>query len=184
MVPSRNGRVRRTVPRCRLTQINLHRCQSAALAMAARVTAPAGTIVTHSKPHSEIFLIQEPYCAYNAIRGLPRGQLFAHSGNQCRPRACIWSSPNCTVRPLPQFTDPDLTAVITEWKDTKVVFASVYMAYDSAEHPSRRFEALVDHCKNQKLALIAGADANSHHTFWGSSDINLRGEKLMEFIIN
>lgn len=31
--------------------------------------------------------------------------------------------------------------------------------------------------------FLIGCDANAHHTVWGSTDINVRGESLLEFIL-
>ena len=57
------------------------------------------------------------------------------------------------------------------------------MPHDFTEHPNPRLGELVEYCENNKLPLIIGADANLHHTVWGSSDVNPRGSKLLEFIL-
>ena len=33
--------------------------------------------------------------------------------------------------------------------------------------------------ENEQIPTIVGTDANAHHTIWGSSDINPRGEDLL-----
>jgi len=44
--------------------------------------------------------------------------------------------------------------------------------------------ALADHCTRMHSPIIIGCDANAHHVIWGSSDVNQRGESLLEFILN
>lgn len=39
-------------------------------------------------------------------------------------------------------------------------------------------------CNRQNLNFIIGCDANAHHTSWGSSDINPRGEALFDYLIS
>ena len=58
------------------------------------------------------------------------------------------------------------------------------MAYDSTDHPSPILGDLVKHCERKKLPLVVGTDCNSHHTAWGSSDLNSRGSTLHEFILS
>ena len=43
---------------------------------------------------------------------------------------------------------------------------------------------LVDWWRMRVVAVIIGADANSHHTMWGSSGTNERGKCLLDFIIS
>ena len=172
--------------RVRLTQINLHRCHAAALATAGRNVGPVDA--THpsppSIPHSDIFLIQEPYCFHNRITSLPRGQLFAVHKDQIRPRACIWTSSNCSASLIPELSDPDMVTIESSWRSQKIVFASVYMPHDSNAHPNPLLDELAIYCATNRLPLIVGADCNSHHSAWGSSDINLRGSTLLEFILS
>ncbi|KAG8185368.1 hypothetical protein JTE90_023114 [Oedothorax gibbosus] len=65
-----------------------------------------------------------------------------------------------------------------EW--AQICFCSVYMAYD--RDSTREFFSLVSHCKTNNIPMILGCDANAHHTSWGRSDINNRGEKLLEYL--
>ncbi|XP_015916748.1 uncharacterized protein [Parasteatoda tepidariorum] len=44
-------------------------------------------------------------------------------------------------------------------------------------------KALIDHCSSS-CRFIFGCDANDHHTVWGSSDCNQRGDVLMEHILH
>ena len=43
---------------------------------------------------------------------------------------------------------------------------------------------MVDYCHSNGLRLIIGADANAHNVVWGSSDTNIRGKSLLEYIIS
>ena len=38
------------------------------------------------------------------------------------------------------------------------------------------------YCENENLHLIVGCDSNAHHTVWGSTNCNGRGESLLEFL--
>ena len=38
--------------------------------------------------------------------------------------------------------------------------------------------------KNEQIPTIAGTDVNAHHTLWGSSDINPRGEDLLAYCVS
>ena len=48
--------------------------------------------------------------------------------------------------------------------------------------PSRELEELVRYCENEDLYLIVGCDFNAHHTVWGSTNCNGRGESLLQFL--
>ena len=47
-----------------------------------------------------------------------------------------------------------------------------------------KLDKVVNFCKRKNYKLIISADANSHHVAWGSSDINGRGERLLEYFLN
>ena len=65
------------------------------------------------------------------------------------------------------------------------VFASVYMPGDSdTPPPSKILRELINYCKDNRLGIIIGTDANSHHTSWGSTDINNRGEFLLDYVVS
>ena len=86
---------------------------------------------------------------------------------------------------LDQFCNEDQSTIAFYSKKNKVtVITSVYMPYDSEESPtSVILTNLTQLCENKGWDLIIGADANSHNVAWGSSDNNLRGEKLFDFIV-
>jgi len=50
--------------------------------------------------------------------------------------------------------------------------------------PPPEITALAEYCKRTHSPIIIGCDANAHHVIWGRSDVNQRGESLLEFILN
>jgi hypothetical protein len=63
-----------------------------------------------------------------------------------------------------------------------VVF-SAYLPYDSEDPPpSKEFEDLMHYCEKENLYLVVGCDSNAHHSAWGSTNCNSRGEALVEFL--
>jgi hypothetical protein len=48
--------------------------------------------------------------------------------------------------------------------------------------PSKKFEDLVRYCETEDLYLFVGCDSNAHHSMWGSTNCNRRGEALVEFL--
>ena len=82
---------------------------------------------------------------------------------------------------MPQYTDRDCVAIRVKWTDQEVVVASAYLAHTS-DIPSITIQNLVAYCENKGLPLLIGCDANAHHTVWGSTDVNERGELLLEYL--
>jgi hypothetical protein len=50
-------------------------------------------------------------------------------------------------------------------------------------HPPWELERLVMGCRAEGTHLIISCDANAHHTSWGSTNINNRGESLFNYIM-
>jgi len=64
------------------------------------------------------------------------------------------------------------------------VLGSIHLPYDANEPPpSKEMVSLIQYCSNNKLPLIIGCDANSHHPCWGSTDRNDRGNALLEYLV-
>ena len=86
-----------------------------------------------------------------------------------------------------KFCSRDLTTIKIDRQITGghrgLILSSVYLPYDVGNPPTRELEQLADHCTNSGDHIIYGCDANSHHEIWGSSDVNTRGEHLLEFLI-
>ena len=160
-------------------QINLQHCKEA--------TAILGHCLTML--HTVIALVQEPWIYLNQVRGLGfvKGNLFVDTTNPT-PRACILVTKDVNATLLPEFTNRDLVAVEVKHQvggvAQRVVFASVYLPFDSVTPPpSQEMEALVAYCEQHQLPIILGCDANAHNISWGSLDTNLRGQALMEYLV-
>ncbi|XP_054745895.1 uncharacterized protein LOC129250285 [Anastrepha obliqua] len=77
------------------------------------------------------------------------------------------------VRSLPG--NEDIVTVSLEGPPGKLWLMSVYMAHDDeVEPPPVLLRKTLAEAKRRKIGVIIGTDANSHHTCWGSSDINAR----------
>jgi len=134
-------------------------------------------------------LIQEP-CVYKKyIRGLNTkgGRLYCNS--KCdRPRTCIVSGASVRARLIENLTSQDVTAIQTtidmEGQMREMVLGSIYLPYDANEPPpSKEIVSLIQYCSNNKLPLIIGCDANTHHPCWGSTNRNDRGNALLKYLV-
>ena len=74
-------------------------------------------------------------------------------------------------------TTTEVSAVVGGCRRT-VRFSSVYLPYEDPVPPSAMMRDIVQHSAEEKKEIILGIDANVHHTLWGSTDINPRGESL------
>ena len=135
----------------------------------------------------DMALIQEPWYCGGCIRGLniPGYTLFSANGID-RPRACILTR-NETAWMLPGFSCRDLVAVLIKYNEEgaeqRLVVCSAYLPYYSEDPPpSKEFEDLVRFCKKENPYLVIGCDSNAHHSVWGSTNCNSRGEVLVEFL--
>ncbi|XP_044759043.1 uncharacterized protein LOC123316850 [Coccinella septempunctata] len=57
----------------------------------------------------------------------------------------------------------------------ELVICSAYFPGDTMFPPPNEVRKLVAFCRGKNLQLLVACDANSHHTTWGSTDINERG---------
>lgn len=159
-------------------QVNLHHSRAASAALCKMMAG-----------HPGIALIQEPWLVRGKITGLggTGGELIFSRSHE-NPRACILIKKDIQIMPLTELCSRDVATVKIKLNDDggprELVLASVYMPYDSSEPPpSRDVEKLVMYCRESGLQFIAGCDANAHHSIWGSSNTNDRGEYLLEFIM-
>ena len=81
-----------------------------------------------------------------------------------------------------QHSSRDLTAVkiktYIDGEPREIILGSAYFPYNDDKPPlPEELEKLVMRCRADGTHLI-GCDANAHHTSWGSTDINNRGESL------
>ena len=155
-------------------QINLHRSRTAVLNLSKEI----------EKLEALIVLMQEPWTVGSRICGRPPGGEF-HSGTTpgSRPRACIYTR-GVEVWRLDHFCSRDMATIRIETKREPqgyLIVSSVYMAAESTAPPAE-LRGLVQYCQEARLPLLVGTDCNSHHPAWGSTDMNPRGQSLMEFI--
>ena len=68
-------------------------------------------------------------------------------------------------------------------KAVTVVFVSAYMASEEAAPPNLLRDLLV-FAENEQIPTIVGTDAKAHHTIWGSSNTNPRGEDLLAYCVS
>jgi hypothetical protein len=84
---------------------------------------------------------------------------------------------------LPGFSCRDLVAVLVKYFEDGVVVCSAYLPHDSQDPPpTTEFEELMRYCKEEHLCLIIGCDSYAHHSAWGGTGCNDRGEALVEFL--
>ena len=127
-------------------------------------------------------LIQEPYVVRSTICGLNDcGNMYSFGGGREPPRACLITSVNLKCSQLLEFCDRDVAAVAISFTNGPVVMASVYMDYNGI-CPPPKMQQLVAFCASKGLPLVLGCDANAHHTLWGSTNINDRGEVLLDYL--
>lgn len=141
------------------------------------------------KMDSFIAFIQEPVSQLGIVKGIDRkrGHII-HAINNDKIRAAIYCSKNITIQPLHHLSTKDLAAAMITVKkdgcDKNIVISSSYFPYDSVnDPPSQEFLVLTEYCKQNNLPMISGIDSNAHHLAWGSTNINMRGERLFEFIV-
>lgn len=135
-----------------------------------------------------IALIQEPWASGHHVLGLgTTGGRIIYNKSPEKSRTCIYAKNGINILPLAQFCHRDITTVKLNYMDGNVmrviVIASVYLPYDEPSPPTMEMDQLTQYCAANNHQLIIGCDANSHHTAWGSSDINARGEYLLDYII-
>lgn len=155
-------------------QINLHHAKSASATLSKRLFGDSINVA----------LIQEPWIAGGKIRGLPKSICkLVYDFNNDAPRAAILFKNHVNFLPIPEFISRDLVAASVEVKEKKeLIIASAYFPGEDAVSPPVAVQQLVHYCKKKNLQYIIACDANAHHTVWGSSDINNKGESLLEFL--
>ncbi|XP_029054193.1 uncharacterized protein LOC114881543 [Osmia bicornis bicornis] len=131
---------------------------------------------------------QEPWIVQGQVGGLDRkqGSIF-HGDLENGPRACVFVRRGLGATKLTKLCTRDQAAVLLPagagGSEANLVVCSTYLPFDSAgPPPTRELRELVDYCKVNGLQLLIGCHANAHHIVWGSSNINRRGEALLEFL--
>ena len=155
-------------------QINLHKSKAASYTL--------GNDTKRIK--SGIILAQEPWTYGDRLRGKVQGwKPFQSNKRGERPRACVYTTPDLNCQLLPMWSDRDVVSVRIKnvcREGDNVIFVSAYMDGE-ANIPPPMVKEIVARAETERTPLIIATDANAHHTLWGSSNINKRGEDLLEF---
>ena len=113
------------------------------------------------------------------------GKILVHEKG-CKPRACIVFNKKTNFLPVSELCSEDTVVAYVEVKGQnrpKVLFCSAYLPGEKQD-PTEELTKVVDYARRQKSELIVGCDANAHHTIWGSTGINKRGELLSDFLLS
>ncbi|XP_029679487.1 uncharacterized protein LOC115245345 [Formica exsecta] len=161
------------------TQIDLHHSRGASAVLARSMAVV----------HISICLMQEPWVYRGCIRGIATcGRLFK-SPTEPSPRAAIAVN-ELEAQLMPEFCSRDVVAVTVDFlkfitgETGRVVVSLVYFPHEEeGSLPPGLVARLVEYCQDKGLPLIVGCDANGHHTVWGSTNINNRGKRLLEYLV-
>lgn len=162
-----------------VVQVNLHHAKAA--------TAKFTKIILER--NIKVALIQEPYLVKGRVAGLSglKGTLHYDKYSN-KSRACIYVSKDVSSFQLWNYTSQDMTAVKIKLQDRQMrkdyTFVSCYLPYEESNPVSTELASFVTYAEGEHLDFIIGMDANAHHSTWGSSDTNNRGEFLFQFISN
>ena len=162
-----------------IIQVNLHHAKGASGVLSRRFT----------KENLGVALIQEPWVRENKVMGLPNNKTckLLYDNNCPNPRAAILVSDKLNIFPLTEYISRDIVAikveVQTERGKKEIIISSVYFPGDTKTVPQAKVQDLIKFCRSQRNPFIIGCDANAHHTVWGSTDINDRGESLFEYLV-
>ena len=129
---------------------------------------------------------QEPWTYATKIRSKLRDwNLFQGIEKGNRPRACIYATPDLCCFLIPMFSNKDIVTVrvnnVCQSSDS-FVFVSAYMAAEEPAPPNLLRDLFV-FAENEQIPTSVETDANAHHTIWGSSNINPRGEDLLAYCV-
>lgn len=130
----------------------------------------------------DLGIIQEPYVRDNVVIGLHgNGYKTLYIKDNGKPRSCLIAKNNLNIFLCPQLSTADFTVArleLTEGKSTYI--ASCYMAH-ACDAPPREVGSAMANIHPQNTIII-GCDANARHVIWGSSEVNERGESVLDFI--
>ena len=155
-------------------QINLTKCKAASYNMCEVTKNVRSGLVLVQKLWTYATKIRSKLRGWNLSQGIERGN---------RPWACIYATPDLCCPLIPMFSNEDIVAISVNnvcRKGNSFIFASACMAGEELAPPNLLRDLLV-FTENKQIPTIVRTDANAHHTIWGSSDINPRGEDLLAY---
>lgn len=103
-----------------------------------------------------------------------------------RPRAAIAYTKHLDnfVIPMASFTARDIATIkMTSANHFSDFLVSSFYWDGTTPDPPPLLVELIIFAHRHSLPLVLSGDSNAHHTAWGSTNINKRGERLMECII-
>lgn len=159
----------------RVLQANLHHASAAAAVVECCLV----------KGKASLALIQEPWVANTQVLGLNDAGKILCDNTGMRPRACIVFNKNVDFLPITEVCNSDLVAAFVNlkgWNGARVIMCSAYLPGEK-EDPTEDLARVVAYAAQHNAELLIGCDANAHHTSWGSTDTNKRGEVLFDFLI-
>lgn len=137
----------------------------------------------------DLALIQEPWVSFGKIAGLcPAGFGIIYDNKESRPRTCIVYNKNINCFPSTDLCTRDLAAAKMEVRMGNrrcwILICSAYFPYDSiTPPPTRELRDLINSAEDNSSHVIIACDANAHHSTWGSSGTNRRGEYLFDYLL-
>ncbi|XP_063368589.1 uncharacterized protein LOC134660777 [Cydia amplana] len=158
----------------RVLQANIHHAAAATAIVESRLAG-----------HVDLALLQEPWVRNSTILGLNSVGKVLYNTNGIKPRACIAFGKNIDFLPVPELCTDDLVAAYVNlkgWSGQRIILCSAYLPGDRND-PSAELTAVADYARRHNAEILVGCDANAHHTNWGSTDINDRGELLHDFLL-
>ena len=161
----------------KLAQLNAHHARGA--------TAILANLLYRRKV--DVIMVQEPWIGQGQVRGFSNKFFKVIWNRGCdNPRSCIIVQKDIEFTCVSELVTRDLVTLqchLTVGKERKtIVIASAYCD-GGKPTPSQELIQLAEYCNSKKLPLLLACDANAHHTEWGSTDTNSRGESFLEFII-
>ena len=123
-----------------------------------------------------LFLQEPPLSPSSSITGANNRLEVVHDTD--RPRAAILSTISISNVCTPLST----IKLKTSSKSSDLILCSLYWDYTIPDPPPQ-LEALLSHARSSSLPLIVSADANAHHVVWGSTNVNKRGETLLNLLL-
>lgn len=162
----------------KFVQINLHHAKGATAVLCKKF----------SQSKLDIALIQEPWANNYKVLGISTQSCkLIYDTNQLVPRTAILVNGKANVLPITEFIKRDIVAISIEVPTSRGVkemyVASAYFPGDEDNIPPTDVTDFIAYCKKNNKPFIIGCDANAHHTVWSSTDVNNRGELLLEYII-
>lgn len=132
---------------------------------------------------ADVALIQEPYIGNkNRVIGFGAKYKTLWCSGTTKVRTCIVAQREINLTLLPDLCDGDTT--VAAWnrppgEGPPILLAAVYLPYEQ-DTATPGLARLLARAATEE-ALI-GCDANAHHTVWGSSNTNKRGESLLDLL--